>query len=270
MTLILHATPDRVAFEAVSPPRDEPAARVDCFGIDVARVGWDEVRAWFFAAIERRDAATLYFVNAHTLNLAWGDADYRAIVARGDMVLNDGLGLDLYSRLAGSPFGENFNGTDLLPRLFAASDPRRPLRVFLYGAVPGRADVAAHNILRDHPGVEVAGTIDGFQREGVIERINAASPDVLLVGMGNPLQERWIDRHRDELDVGVAAGIGALIDFLSGAITRAPAWIRDLQLEWAYRLGLEPRRLFRRYVIGNPLFLARTAGYLRLGMRPRG
>jgi exopolysaccharide biosynthesis WecB/TagA/CpsF family protein len=267
LSLQVQLASDRVAFGPVASPPEE---RVDCFGISVARVDWDQVRAWFFAAVERRDASTLYFVNAHTLNLAWGDADYRAIVARGDLVLNDGLGLDIYGRLAGSRFGDNWNGTDLTPRLLAAADPKRPLRVFLYGSVPGRAEAAAKNIVRDHPGVEIVGTIDGFQRDGVIARINAASPDVLLVGMGNPVQERWIDAHRHELEVGVAAGIGALIDFLSGAIPRAPEWIRELQLEWAFRLGLEPRRLFRRYVIGNPLFIARTAGYLRLGLRPRG
>ncbi len=243
--------------------------RVDCLGVPVVCTQWEDVRAWFFDAIEHRDARTLYFVNAHTLNLAWDDPEFRRILGRGDLVLNDGIGLAIYARLARARFGYNFNGTDFLPSMFAAADPDRPLKVFLYGAVPGRAEMAARNVTARYEGVEVVGTIDGYQKQGVIERINAASPDVLLVGMGNPLQEKWIDRHREELDVGVAAGIGALIDFLSGETQRAPAWIRAAQMEWAFRLALEPKRMWRRYVLGNPKFLGRTAAYLGGVMRPK-
>lgn len=244
-------------------------ASVDCLGVPVTCTQWEAVRQWFFAAIEARRARSLYFVNAHTLNLAWDDAAFRGVLGRGDLVLNDGIGLAIYGLLARQKFVYNFNGTDLLPRLFAAADPRRPLKVFLYGAVPGRAEIAAKNVTAQYSGVEIVGTLDGFVRDGAIERINATSPDVLLVGMGNPLQERWIDQHRAELRVGVVAGIGALIDFLSGETTRAPQWIRAAQMEWAFRLALEPKRMWRRYLLGNPMFIGRSAAYLGGIARPR-
>lgn len=243
--------------------------RVDCLGVPVACARFEAVREWFFTAIEQRSARSLYFVNAHTLNLAWGDPQFREILGRGDLVLNDGIGLAIYARLAGRRFDYNFNGTDLLPAMFEAAVPARPLGVFLYGAVPGRAELAARNVEQRFRGVQIVGAVDGFVRDGVIERINAASPDVLLVGMGNPLQERWIDQHRAQLDVGVVAGIGALIDFLSGATARAPSWIRAAQMEWAFRLALEPKRMWRRYVLGNPVFLGRSAAYLGGVARPR-
>lgn len=243
--------------------------RVDCLGVPVVCTRWETVRQWFFVAIEARDARSLYFVNAHTLNLAWDDAEFRGVLGRGDLVLNDGIGLAIYARLARQKFDYNFNGTDLLPRLFETADPQRPLKVFLYGAVPGRAELAARNVTSRYRGVEIAGTLDGFVRDGAIERINATSPDVLLVGMGNPLQEQWIDRHRAQLRVGVVAGIGALIDFLSGETTRAPSWIRAAQMEWAFRLVLEPKRMWRRYVLGNPVFIGRSAAYLGGIARPK-
>jgi exopolysaccharide biosynthesis WecB/TagA/CpsF family protein len=101
----------------------------------------------------------------------------------------------------------------------------------------------------------------------VVDAINAARPDLLLVGLGNPRQEHWIDANLKHLEVGVVAGVGALIDFLSDSIPRAPRFVRRIRLEWAFRLALEPRRMFMRYVIGNPAFLVRSIRYLA---RPRG
>lgn len=248
------------------------ASQVDCMGIPVANGTWEQVREWFFAsALTRgREPKVMLFANAHTCNVAWSDPDFRAILARADTVLNDGIGLDIYARLAGVRFTQNFNGTDLLPRLFAEASPQTELRVFLYGAEKGRAEKAAKNIEARFPNVRVVGTMDGYARgESVLEAINEACADVLLVGMGNPIQERWIDENKDLLDVGIVAGVGALIDFLSGEVVRAPSWMRTLRCEWLYRLAREPKRLFKRYVMGNPVFLARSVAYLGLGIAPR-
>lgn len=245
---------------------------VDCFGVGVASATFEQVRAWFYGAIAKRDVAprTMYFANAHTMNLAWQDECFRDVLNRADVVLNDGIGLDIYGKLAGRRFLENLNGTDLLPRLFAAADAARPLRVYLYGAAPGRAAKAAKNIEARFPNVKVVGVTHGFERSNaVVEEINEACADVVLVGMGNPVQERWIDENKVLLDVGVIAGIGALVDFFSGEVTRAPEWVRAARCEWIYRLVREPKRLFARYVLGNPAFLARTLAYLGLGLRPR-
>ncbi len=243
---------------------------VDCFGVAVTSSTFAQVRSWFYAAVASRGVypRVMYFANAHTMNLAWTDESFRDVLGRADVVLNDGIGLDLYGKLAGRRFDENLNGTDLLPRLFAAADAASPLRVFLYGAAPGRAEKAAKNIEARFPNVRVVGVTHGYERTSVVEDINEACADVVLVGMGNPVQERWIDENKYLLDVGVVVGVGALIDFLSGEVSRAPAWIRKARCEWIYRLLREPKRLFGRYVLGNPAFLARTVAYLAIGIRP--
>ncbi len=247
-------------------------ATVDCFGVGVASATFEQVRTWFYGAVAKRDVAprAMFFANAHTMNLAWRDECFRDVLNRADVVLNDGVGLDIYGKLAGRRFVENLNGTDLLPRLFAAADATSPLRVYLYGAAPGRAAKAARNIEARFPNVKVVGVTHGFERgSAVVEEINEACADVVLVGMGNPVQERWIDENKVLLDVGVVAGVGALLDFFSGEVPRAPAWVRAARCEWIYRLGCEPTRLFERYVLGNPAFLARALAYLGLGIRPR-
>jgi exopolysaccharide biosynthesis WecB/TagA/CpsF family protein len=241
-----------------------PWPTIDCLGVHVSRPTWPELKDWLLATgnDERRqgDARSLFFVNAHTLNLASRDPAYRAVLNRSDVVLNDGVGLALYGKLAGAPFANNFNGTDLFPRLFREAEGN--LTVFLFGAIPGRAERAAARIEARYSNVRVVGTRDGFTKDSVLEFVNAARPDLLLVGLGNPRQEVWIDANLDRLEVGVVAGVGALIDFLSGAVPRAPKLLRRARLEWAYRLAREPRRLFGRYVIGNPAFVARSVRYL--------
>jgi exopolysaccharide biosynthesis WecB/TagA/CpsF family protein len=241
--------------------------RLDCLGVSVTQTTWYELRQWFFAAAKRRGPARVLFIaNAHTLNLTWNNPRFRQVLRRADVVLNDGIGLEIYALIAGETFAENFIGTDLIPRLFESADPDTPLRVFLYGAKPARAEAAARSIRDRFPNVRVVGTIDGYTRDGVIEAINAVSPDLLLVGMGNPLQEVWIDENRTKIDVGVAVGVGALIDVLSGEVARAPYLMRRLRAEWLFRLALEPKRMFRRYVFGNPAFLWRSMLYVRFGI----
>ena len=237
--------------------------QVDCLGVSVAKTTWDDVARFIFTAARERQTRTVYFANAHTLNLATTDSEFRGVLDRADLVLNDGIGLAIYARMAGTTFHENFNGTDLLPRLFAEASARKtPLRVFLYGAKPGRAEKAAAAIRAKYDTVEIVGILDGYQREGVVEAIAASNADVLLVGMGNPLQEKWIDAHRSELGVGIAFGIGALIDFLSGEIYRAPQIIRAMRIEWLFRFAQEPKRLAGRSLKGNPLFLARSVAHI--------
>lgn len=266
------APPPRSSYIGPVPTLPAFEQTVDCFGVQVTSATFEQVRTWFFGAVRSRGlcARVLYFANAHTMNLAWEDDAFRGVLSRADVVLNDGIGLDLYGRFAGQRFQENLNGTDLLPRLFAAASATSPLRVYLYGAEPGRAEKAAKNIEARFPNVRVVGTKHGFDRTSdVVEEINEACADVVLVGMGNPIQERWIDENKFLLDVGVVVGVGALIDFLSGEISRAPSWVRALRCEWIYRLVREPKRLFARYVLGNPAFLARTFAYVGLGVRPK-
>ena len=227
----VRVSPSASASADAELPLATEAAPLDCLGVPVTRARFEALRDWFHAAARTRGAArVMHFVNAHTLNLAWTDAAFRGVLARADVVLNDGVGLDLYARLVGARFERNFNGTDLVPALLAHASPEDPLRVFLFGGVPGRAEEAARVLEARFPGVVVVGLRDGYAHDGAVEAINAASPDVLLVGMGNPVQETWVESVRHVLDVGVAVGVGALIDFLSGRIPRAPRWVRAARL----------------------------------------
>jgi len=196
--------------------------------------------------------------NAHTLNLATDDPAYRRLLAEADLVLRDGVGVELAARLAGVEAGHNFVGTDFVPELLRRLGPR-DVRVFLFGAEPGVAEQAA-NVLRtcgEH--VHIVGTAPGYGEVARVARqIRAARPDVLLVALGNPMQERWIDAHREELGVAVSIGVGALFDYLAGRVRRAPQWVLRLRAEWLFRLVVEPKRLWRRYVMGNPRFVWRV------------
>jgi beta-1,4-glucosyltransferase len=138
-------------------------------------------------------------------------------------------------------------------------DIKHKARVFLLGAKPGIAERAAKN-MREHLNINVVGTRDGYAEmqdiDKVIADINTSEANVVIVAMGNPLQEKWILDHQDKLHANIFMGVGALIDFLAGDKPRAPGIIRKLRLEWLYRLSLEPTRLFRRYTIDIGVFLA--------------
>ncbi len=204
----------------------------------------------------------VYFVNAHCVNMAFRHREYWEALAQGELVLADGSGVLLGSRLLGLPIRHNLNGTDLVPRLCAQAAQRR-LTVFLLGAEPGVADLAAARLMNAYPGLRVVGVQHGFfgpeEEAGVIVRINAARPDILLVAMGVPRQEVWITRHWERLDVGAAFAVGALFDFIAERFKRAPGWMRRLGIEWVFRLIQEPGRLWQRYLLGNLVFLARVA-----------
>ncbi len=210
----------------------------------------------------------LAFCNAHLVNLAAQDEPLRRRLA-GFLVLADGIGVDIGARLLhGSAFPANLNGTDFTPALLAAQ--AQPLRVALFGGRPGVADKASARLAREFPRhhfhVAGHGFIGESGKAAMLDALAADPPDLLLVALGNPLQEHFIAERIEVRHAIVAAGIGALFDFLAGEVARAPQLVRSLRLEWAYRLWLEPGRLWRRYVLGNPVFLLRM---LRLKLSAR-
>jgi exopolysaccharide biosynthesis WecB/TagA/CpsF family protein len=223
------------------------------------------------AQIERRmgssaDPLFVAFANANTLNLASTNADYRAALGRADLVLNDGIGVALAARMLNRRFPENLNGTDFLPRLLTlAAD--RGWRLFLLGGEAGTAKAAADNLRGRIPNLQVVGADHGYltpksDRE-VVSRIRAGDAQVVLVGMGNPAQEYWLAANLGATGAQIGIGVGAFLDFAAGRVARAPGWLRRARLEWVWRMVIEPRRLWRRYLVGNPLFLYRAARYTR-------
>jgi alpha-1,3-mannosyltransferase len=185
--------------------------------------------------------------------------------------MNDGIGVDAASQiLFGSRFPQNLNGTDFTPCYFQRT--RNNYRIFFLGSSSGVAERAAARLIAMCGGRhQIAGCQNGYSREGdtigIVAKIAASGADVLLVAMGNPLQERWLAANLETTGCRLGFGVGALFDFLSGDVRRAPAWVRAARLEWAYRLAREPGRMWRRYIVGNPVFLMRVIGQWWSGAR---
>ncbi|AVA20356.1 MULTISPECIES: WecB/TagA/CpsF family glycosyltransferase [unclassified Rhizobium] len=197
------------------------------------------------------------FVNAHNMLMMLRDGRYRDVLAK-NLVLPDGVGLDIASRVAhGVSFPANLNGTDFVPALLTFMD--RPKRIGLIG---GRRDVvekAAENFRKHAPWHEFIVIADGYfdkeKSDLVTAEVSRQKIDVLIVGMGTPLQEKWVADHIEPQHARLVLTVGALFDFVSGTVPRAPALVRATRFEWMYRLLQEPSRLWRRYILGVPLFL---------------
>jgi N-acetylglucosaminyldiphosphoundecaprenol N-acetyl-beta-D-mannosaminyltransferase len=237
-----------------------PAADVvSIIGVPLSPLSYDAAVQRIREMLSSGRAHQVVIANAHTLNLAYEDPAYRRTLQQAALVLRDGLGVELAALLAGTRAAHNFVGTDFVPQLLASLADLQP-GVFLYGAAEGVASAAAAVLRNRCPGIRIVGVEHGYiDSASVIERVRATRPDVLLVALGNPLQERWIATHIEWLNARVAIGVGALFDYLAHGVPRAPEWVRQLRCEWLFRLCVQPGRLWRRYLVGNPLFLWRLA-----------
>ena len=174
------------------------------------------------------------------------DSEFRNVLNGADLVLADGIGVVYSAKILGTPLKEKTPGID-----FAAGVIERLSHkggsVFLFGAKPGVAELAAQNLSRRFPGLVIAGTSDGYFSDDapIVERIAAAKPDLLLVCLGMPKQEFWMQAHAGQLDVGLMAGLGGSLDVFAGVVERAPERWQKLGLEWLYRLLKQPSRAGR-------------------------
>ena len=197
------------------------------------------------------------FINAHCLNIAYKNREYKKVLNSCSAVFADGIGAKIGAKMLGYEVEENVNGTDMFPLL-----AQKPYRIYLLGGAPGVAVKALEKARALNGKADFAGCADGFFREkseeAVFAEIKALQPDIVLVAMGVPKQEMWINEHLKDLPGCVAIGVGGLLDFVSERIPRAPMWMRKSNIEWCYRLYNEPIRLFKRYIIGNPLFILRV------------
>ena len=198
------------------------------------------------------------FPDMSTLNLAEKDTSFKDLLRQRMLTLNDSAGLAWMARRRGRPFPDKLNGTDLCPRLFARAPNKT--RVFLLGGKPGTADRARDELARTYPHLEFVGAHHGHFSEGeeqkVIALLRELKPQILLVGMGNPLQIRFIDRHLDDpaFQQTLFLAVGGFMHYYSGELSRAPVWVRRVHLEWLYITLQQPHKL-KRYFIGIPLFL---------------
>lgn len=223
--------------------------------ISVSLVNRTAVLEALWNRMSENKKSRLFFVNAHCYNISQKDRQYEDCIGQAEFVLNDGIGIQLGAKVFGVRFEENLNGTDFSPILLSESRDRG-LKVFLLGAQPGIAERAASRLKDSIQGLNIVGTHHGFfeDSDALVSLINEADPDVLIVGMGVPWQEKWITDHFDALNARIVAGVGAFIDFAAGRVSRAPRWMRVCRMEWMYRLMLEPGRLWRRYLLGNLIF----------------
>ena len=191
---------------------------------------------------------TIYTLNALSFLLAYEDSDYARTLARADMTLADGVGAVWGVRRLTGKKPERVAGVDLIPELCKICRQERQ-SVFFLGGRPGVASRAAARLQEHYPGLIVAGVRHGFweagEEHGIITEINRSSVGLLLVGLGQPRQEKFIDRYRNQLQAGVALGIGGSFDVLCGDLKRAPRIMRKSGLEWLFRLGQEPWRIRR-------------------------
>lgn len=231
------------------------------FGLKVRDDSVAEVADTLIARALNRERFLGYFVNAHCVNVAARDTAYREILQRAPSVFADGVGMAIAGRLLGHPLTNNVNGTDLLPELCRRA-AGQGIPMALLGARPGTAIACANRLQALYPGLDIRWIRHGFLSEreelGLLPGLNASSARILLVAKGVPSQEKWIDRYAAHLDIPVILGVGALFDFYSGRVRRAPLLVRRIRMEWVFRLLREPRRLAGRYLKGNPLFLARV------------
>jgi exopolysaccharide biosynthesis WecB/TagA/CpsF family protein len=245
-------------------PALEEVQHRDILGIRVVALGWAQALDELKRAIYGNGPQRIFnFLNANNANLAMRNPRYRQGLTKSE-VLPDGVGVDIASRaLHGSAFPANLNGTDFIPALLVHSE--KPLKVALIGArsdILERAVVSFSAATPWHEFIAVAdGYFDKTDSPKVLADLSAINPDITLVAMGSPSQEIWIDSNIGQGHGRVVFGVGALFDFVSGAVPRAPETIRSLRLEWVWRLFLEPSRLWRRYILGNPVFLFHLLRY---------
>lgn len=201
------------------------------------------------------------FVNSDCVNIAQRHAEYRQVLADCPWNFGDGIGIKLAGRLLGNQLRQNLCGTELFP-LLCRSLIGRPEGLYLLGAEPGVTDDVLRWIERNFPGVRVKGHHHGYftaaEEPHVIDGIRRSGAEILLVAFGAPRQDLWISQHLEATGAKVGLGVGGLFDVFAGRYPRPPVWVRELCLTWAYRVALEPRRLWRRYLLGNGVFLFRV------------
>ena len=268
-----------------TPKRRLPApfapARLSIGGVGFDDVTMSEAVEQILAMVRKGIAPSMVCTgNLDHLVLLEGDAAFRDLYNNAELVLADGWPVLLLSKLAaarngGRVISERVTGSDLFWELGHASEVTG-LRLFFLGGMPGTADAAARKLAERYPGVHVCGTycppFETFhtaeEQTNIEAIVRRAAPDVLLVGLGAPKQEKWIAAHKDRLGVPVSVGVGGTFEMASGVVKRAPLWTQQIGMEWAFRLLQDPRRLARRYLGKDLPFLARLIASA-LSPRPR-
>jgi len=229
----------------------------DFLGIKIDVLGTEGLFYRLVDFVEEGGPRKVMYLNAHCAVIAKKDLRYKRVLNRSDLVYADGMSIVWGARLLGARIPERSTGADFLPN-FCEGFAERGYRIYFLGSEPGIAEKAAGKLRERIPNLQIVGTHHGFftpeEEDRVLEDIARTKPHILIVGMGVPYQEQWIDVQCERLNVPVIWGVGALFDFISGELTRGPQWLVDNGFEWLCRLCVEPGRLWQRYLVGNMKF----------------
>ncbi len=234
---------------------------LDMFGIPISNVTFGQVCTLVAQRIAGREPGYVVTPNVNHVCLCHRDSEFREAYMQSFLSLPDGVPIIWASRLFGIPLVEKLSGSDMVPKLsrFAAE---RGFSVFFLGGMPGTAERTAEILRQKNPALRVAGCYCppfGFEQNPVemdkaIEAIRTSNADICFVALGSPKQERFMRDTYQRTGVPVSIGIGGSFDFISGRVRRAPAWMQQLGLEWVWRLSMEPRRLWKRYLLQDTMF----------------
>lgn len=230
---------------------------INFLGVNIDPVDTSELLDWLVAFAYENQTNKVMYANADCIMVAQKDQEYRQILNKAHLVYADGIGIVWGAKIFGHHIKSRSTGADFMP-WFCQKFADNGFKIFLLGAKPGVAELSAQKLMQGCPQLQIAGTHHGFfekaDNDNVIRYINAAAPDILLVGMGAPYQEKWVELNAAHLDVPLLWTVGGLFDFISGKTKRGPQLLLDNGFEWLCRLCVEPRRLWKRYLIGNGLF----------------
>ena len=231
-------------------------------GIKIDNVTMEESIRFIDQCIRKKSSVHIVTPNVDHIVRLQRDKEFQEIYKKADLVLADGMPLLWAAKFLGMPFKEKISGSDLFPKLCQnAADQGH--RLFLLGGRSGAVEKCSEILKENYPNIHISGVYspafgfenDECENEKIIKLIKKSNPDILCVGLGSPKQEKWIYRHRNDLNVPVAIGIGITFEYTAGIVKRAPTWMQQNGLEWLWRLLMEPSRLWKRYLVDDlPFF----------------
>jgi N-acetylglucosaminyldiphosphoundecaprenol N-acetyl-beta-D-mannosaminyltransferase len=226
-------------------------------GVDVCALTYEQLTAQLLRDIDENKKSFIVAINPEKIMKAQEDEALRELLNRATYQIPDGIGVILASRLKGGNIRQRITGIDMMLHL-CESAAKHGKKIFLYGAKPGVADAAKKKLEEKYPGIQIVGTMNGYEKndEVIAEAINSSGADILFVALGSPAQEKWIVEHMDKLVPKVYQGVGGSFDVVSGKLKRAPLIMQKLGLEWFYRLIKEPWRWRRQLIL--PKFLMKV------------
>jgi len=237
---------------------NEEKSVVDILGLPVSRVTLEELLQIADECIKSHERLLLGVANVAKVVNARSDSQLRRSLNQADLILADGLPIVWLSRMLGDPLPERIAGIDIMYKLLQQANESR-YRVYFLGAKPEVLRKVIRTVQRDYPGIRIAGYRDGYfdkaQEQSVAEGIRNSRADIFFVAISSPKKEKFLRKWRDFINVPVCHGVGGSFDILAGVSKRAPLWMQRCGIEWFYRLIQEPRRMWRRYLITNTIFI---------------